>query len=148
MGLRFRRSLKLLPGLRVSVGLRGASLSTGVRGASLNFGRQGVHANVGLPGTGISVRQKLASPKLSVLSPRNNVIEEVESTHTLRLKLDLDEDGRLEIRTPEGLQLPPAVERIVRQDGEGELRAWLEEECANRNGRADALSTLHEDVPA
>ena len=54
MGFRFRRSVKLLPGVRVNFGKRGASVSVGVRGAHVTYGPTGRRTTVGLPGTGIS----------------------------------------------------------------------------------------------
>jgi len=54
MGFRFRRSVKLFPGVRMNVGLRGASLSVGGRGATMNLSRRGVRNTFGIPGTGIS----------------------------------------------------------------------------------------------
>lgn len=59
MGFRFRKTIKLAPGLRLNLGTRGASLSAGPRGASVTFGRNGVFGNVGIPGTGISYRTRL-----------------------------------------------------------------------------------------
>ena len=54
MPLRFRRSIRILPGLRVNLGKRGASVSVGVRGAHVTFGKTGTRTTVGLPGTGVS----------------------------------------------------------------------------------------------
>jgi hypothetical protein len=54
VGLRFRKSFKIAPGVRWNVGLRGSSLSVGRRGATLNFSRRGTRATVGIPGTGLS----------------------------------------------------------------------------------------------
>ena len=59
MGLRFRKSAKLLPGVRVNLSKSGASLSVGQRGASVSFGKRGTHANVGMPGTGLSYRTRV-----------------------------------------------------------------------------------------
>lgn len=50
MGLIFRKRVKILPGLTVNLGKRGASVNISSRGA---------HANVGIPGTGISYRTRL-----------------------------------------------------------------------------------------
>lgn len=52
--LRFRRSFRIGPGLRLNIGKRGASLSAGVRGAHVTVGKDGVRTTVGIPGTGIS----------------------------------------------------------------------------------------------
>jgi Protein of unknown function (DUF4236) len=54
MGFRFRRSIKLLPGIRLNIGKRGVSTSIGVRGVHVTFGKTGTRTTVGLPGSGIS----------------------------------------------------------------------------------------------
>jgi len=54
MGFRFRRSIKLFPGLRLNIGKRGVSTSIGVRGAHVTFGRTGTRTTAGLPGSGMS----------------------------------------------------------------------------------------------
>jgi hypothetical protein len=54
MGFRFRRSVKILPGVRLTLSRSGVSTSVGGRGAWLTFGRRGTRATVGLPGSGIS----------------------------------------------------------------------------------------------
>jgi hypothetical protein len=54
MGFRFRRSVKLFPGLRLNFGKRGISASIGVRGAHVTYGPTGTRTTVGLPGTGLS----------------------------------------------------------------------------------------------
>jgi hypothetical protein len=51
---RFRRSVKILPGIRLNIGKRGVSTSIGVRGAHVTFGRTGTRTAVGLPGSGLS----------------------------------------------------------------------------------------------
>jgi len=59
VGFRFRRSIKLLPGVRVNLGAKSASVSLGRRGASVNIGKRGVRANVGIPGTGMSWSERI-----------------------------------------------------------------------------------------
>lgn len=55
MGWRYRRRLRLAPGLWLNLGKTGiTSVSAGVRGARLTWGRRGRRASVGLPGSGIS----------------------------------------------------------------------------------------------
>lgn len=54
MGFRFRRSIKLFPGLRLNFGKRGISASIGVRGAHVTYGPTGTRTTVGLPGSGLS----------------------------------------------------------------------------------------------
>jgi hypothetical protein len=65
MGWRFRRSVKVLPGVRLNLSKSGLSTTIGVRGASVNIGNRGSYLNVGLPGTGLSYRQRIGSTQTS-----------------------------------------------------------------------------------
>jgi len=59
MGFRFRKRIKVAPGLTFNFGKRGVSTTIGKLGASVNIGPQGSHLNVGLHGTGVSFREKI-----------------------------------------------------------------------------------------
>ncbi len=54
MGFRFRKSIRILPGVRLNVGNRSSSVSLGGRGLTFNVGKKGTRTTVGLPGTGLS----------------------------------------------------------------------------------------------
>ena len=54
MPFRFRRSIRIVPGLRLNVGRRGLSASVGGREGHVSAGTGGVRATADLPGTGIS----------------------------------------------------------------------------------------------
>ena len=55
MSFRFRKSIKLLPGLKINLTHKGiSSASIGKPGASLNIGKKGTRTSVGIPGTGLS----------------------------------------------------------------------------------------------
>ena len=71
MGFRFRRSIKILPGIRLSFGKRGISTSIGVRGAHVTFGKSGTRTTVGLPGSGLSFTHldKQRRERLVTLAP-------------------------------------------------------------------------------
>jgi len=62
MGFRFRKSVKILPGVRLNFSKSGVSTTIGVRGASVNFGKRGTYLNTRIPGTGISRRERIGSP--------------------------------------------------------------------------------------
>ena len=68
MGLRFRRSVKLFPGVRLNFSRSGISTTVGVRGAGLTFGPRGTYAHVGVPGSGLSYRTKV-SPSAKPVRP-------------------------------------------------------------------------------
>lgn len=60
MGFRFRRSVRLFPGVRLNFSASGVSTSIGIRGASVTVSPRGSHLNLGIPGTGISYRESLS----------------------------------------------------------------------------------------
>lgn len=59
---RFRRRIKLLPGIRVNVSKTGASISAGPRGLTTNISRRGIRNTVGIPGTGLSYTWQQTPP--------------------------------------------------------------------------------------
>ena|SRR5215216_1556955 len=54
MPVRFRRSFKIFPGVKVNMSKGGVSFTVGTKGYHLNFSKRGVRQTVGLPGSGIS----------------------------------------------------------------------------------------------
>lgn len=61
MGFRFRKSFRVIPGVRVNLTTRGVSTTLGPRGFSVNVSPRGAHLNVGIPGTGLTSRHRLAA---------------------------------------------------------------------------------------
>jgi hypothetical protein len=61
VGWRFRRTVKILPGVRLNLSRSGISTTLGPNGASINLGKRGTRTTVGIPGTGIS-HSSLMSP--------------------------------------------------------------------------------------
>jgi hypothetical protein len=54
MGFRFRKSVKIAPGVKINLSKSGGSLSLGGRGATVNISSRGVRSTYSIPGTGIS----------------------------------------------------------------------------------------------
>lgn len=55
MGLNFRKSFRIAPGVRLNVGKKGiSSISVGGKGARVSVGKKGVRSTVSAPGTGFS----------------------------------------------------------------------------------------------
>ncbi len=53
MSLRFRRSLRIAPGVCLNLGMRGVGLSVGPRGLHVGVNRRGMYGSAGIPGTGL-----------------------------------------------------------------------------------------------
>lgn len=62
MSWRFRKSFKVIPGVRLNLTARGLSATLGAAPFSVNIGPRGVYRNVSIPGTGIWDRQRIGGP--------------------------------------------------------------------------------------
>ena len=86
MGFKFRRSVKIMPGVKLNFSKRGVSTTFGVKGARYTMGSGGRRtASVGIPGTGISyvtTRNKHTARKVS-----QNAVGYYSKTTTLILCL-------------------------------------------------------------
>ena len=58
MSFRFRKRIRLFPGLWINLSKKGGSLSVGGHDLTANISKKGVRETVGLPGTGISYQTK------------------------------------------------------------------------------------------
>lgn len=59
MGWRFRRRIKICPGLYLNISKSGFGLNIGTKGANVSLGPKGSYVNTGFPGTGIYRRDRL-----------------------------------------------------------------------------------------
>ncbi len=147
MSLRFRRSVRLAPGVRLDLGLRGPSLSVGPRGIGVTVGPAGVTTHAGIPGSGLSYRTSAplsgASQALpaAALPPGSQAVG--ADQYKVGVALDLDANGRLTVAAADGSPLDPRVERKIREDHRDRLEAWLASKCAEINAEFDQLLTIH-----
>jgi hypothetical protein len=68
MGLRFRKSIKIVPGVRLNVGLKRASFSFGGRGFTYNIGSKGSRVTVSIPGSGLSYSTNVPQNPIGLLA--------------------------------------------------------------------------------
>lgn len=62
MSWRFRKSFKVIPGVRLNLTRNGLSATLGAAPFSVNVGPKGTYANMSIPGTGIWDRERLDAP--------------------------------------------------------------------------------------
>ncbi|WP_295888191.1 DUF4236 domain-containing protein [uncultured Thiohalocapsa sp.] len=157
MGFRFRRSLRIAPGIRLNFGKRSMSLSLGPRGASVTIGGRGTHANVGLPGTGLSYRHRLDSPGGQRRAERHRARERREQVHTearqraaalTDVTLALGDRGELLVTDRQGAPLSRAHRRLLWKQHGDAITAWLHERMDSINGDVGLLADIHLDTPA
>lgn len=64
MGTRFRKSIKIAPGVKINVGKKSVGLSVGGKHAGMSFNsKTGTRARVSAPGTGLSYSTKVGGKK-------------------------------------------------------------------------------------
>ena len=76
MGIRFRKRVKILPGVTINFSKSGASTTIGGKGGSVNIGKDGVYGNAGIPGTGIYAREKLSGDRANSRKSRKQQYKE------------------------------------------------------------------------
>lgn len=66
MGLNFRKSIKILPGVKLNLSKSGVGLSTGVKGARVSLNSKGqARTTLGIPGTGIYYTKQVSAKKIA-----------------------------------------------------------------------------------
>ena len=65
MGFRFRKRIKIAPGVYINLSKSGVSTTLGKSGASVNISKKGTRGTVGLPGTGMSYSSQLSQSAAS-----------------------------------------------------------------------------------
>lgn len=144
MGFRFRKSIKIAPGLRLNISKGGVSMSAGVRGASMSVGKRGVYGNVGLAGTGISYRQRLDNPPTRVKRTRDT---DMLNDGPISMNIKLGDDGRVDLVDHLDNPLSAKHQRLFwAQEGET-FRQWLEDRAREINGDMALFTAIHLDSP-
>ena len=145
MALRFRKSVKILPGIRVNFGLKGASVRVGARGASVSIGKQGVYGNVSIPGTGISFREKISNNSRNErVLKQQRVSEQVQTT--VGVILSLLDDGNITYKDENENFLDKKIVTKIWQQQADVVKNWLENEVEKINDM-DLITTIHYDMP-
>lgn len=54
MPIRFHRSIKIMPGVKLNLSKSGVSTTVGPRGVHFTFSKRGIRRSIGIPGTGLS----------------------------------------------------------------------------------------------
>ena len=142
MAFRFRKSVKLAPGIRLSLGKRGLGLNVGRRGASISIGQRGVYSNVGIPGTGISFRQKLSG------SSRKRARKVTASTHVVEhnIKIDIDESGAILFKDANGNVLPKRLITLAKQQLGDTIHTLVQKKCEEINKEIESVGEIHFDT--
>lgn len=145
MGIRFRKRIKLAPGLHLNLSGSGLSLSAGPRGASMTFGgRGGTYMNTGIPGTGLYARERVgAAPRAS-----NSRASGGSRTVTMSIKISVEDDGTVTFRDQAGNLLDERLVKQAKEQQKAAIQGLMQTACDEINGNIDALEQIHHATPA
>lgn len=127
MGMRFRRSVKIAPGVRWNVGMKSSSFSIGPRGCTYNVSTKGN-------------RSKNASSLQS-----NSSIKQVNA----ELNLGVFPDGELAIKERNGElnKIDPKVMKLIRGQQHAKVEEWLYAVCKQENEELESIRYIHLRTP-
>jgi Protein of unknown function (DUF4236) len=142
MGLRFRKSFKLAPGVRLNLSGSGIGLAVGPRGASLSFGSRGTYLNAGIPGTGISARQRVGSSRAG--SRDSNV----DAPSEIAIKVSVSDDGTILFSDQHGQPLSDSIVRAAKRQQGDAIRQLIQSKCDAINRQIESVGEIHLSTPS
>ncbi|EEL78975.1 DUF4236 domain-containing protein [Bacillus cereus group sp. Sample62] len=63
MGFKFRKSIKVAPGVKINLSSKGVGMSVGGKGARVSVGPSGTRLTSSIPGTGFSYEKRISNKK-------------------------------------------------------------------------------------
>lgn len=135
MGVLFRKSIKLAPGIRMNFSGSGVSWTLGPRGASIGIGKRGTYLNTGIPGTGFYSRQRLAPS-----APNQQSDSQVR---TLSIKASISDDGVLSFEDAEGNPLSETYIATAKKQQGDKIKALIQQKCDELNAQIESLAEIH-----
>jgi hypothetical protein len=142
MAIRFRKSFKLAPGVRMNLSGGGMSWSVGPRGASVGIGKRGTYLNTGIPGTGLSARQKIGGAQSSASSRSSN--EKV----AFAISISVSDDGTIAFKDNNGNPLPEKLITMAKKQQGDAIRNLIQGKCDEINQAIDSVGELHFSTPS
>jgi hypothetical protein len=139
--MRFRRSVKLAPGLRLNFSGSGMSVSAGPRGASVSFGKRGTYLNSGIPGTGLYSRTRLDAPPSRSSTPGREMV-------SVTINATVLDDGTFRFTDAHGEPLSDYAINKAKQQQASALRGFMEQKCDEINAATEALGEIHRHTPS
>ena len=144
MALRFRRSIKLAPGIRMNLSKSGMSWTLGPRGATVGIGKRGARVNTSF--MGFSSSQNLYKP-----APRqrqSTTPQPASAPRTISLTCGVTDDGVLTFHDEDGNPLNESMVEQAKKQNREAIQGLIQRKCDEINGELDTLATIHLDTPS
>ncbi|WP_367280376.1 DUF4236 domain-containing protein [Sulfuricaulis sp.] len=140
MGLRFRRSVKLAPGIRMNFSGSGISWTLGPRGASVGIGKRGTYLNSGIPGTGFYARERIGGSGAGSRA-------RASSYSSMSVTVGVTDDGTVYFRDADGNPLAEHLINAAKKQQGDAIRDLIQKKCDEINAQIEALGEMHVHTP-
>ena len=143
MGIRFRKRIRLAPGLHLNLSGRGLSLSAGPRGASMTFGSKGTYLNAGIPGSGLYARERIGAAG----EASQNRASSEDGTVLMSVSISVEDDGTVVFCDKDGTPLDERLIKQVKEQHKDKVYGLMETACSEINGHIETLEQIHYATP-
>jgi hypothetical protein len=140
MAIRFRKSIKLAPGIRMNLSGAGVGWTLGPRGATVGISKRGARLNTSF--MGFSSSQKMSGPSRSS-SPAIKKPSSIEVT----LSCSVDNTGNLHFKDSQGNNLPEHLVEAVKKKNREVILKLIQRKCDDINESIEHLGRIHLDTP-
>lgn len=146
--LRFRRSVRLAPGVRLNFSGSGISATVGGRGHSVNFGRRGTYLNAGIPGTGLYMRERIGNGGHNTPLRVSQPVGRSAPQHAqMQVNIRLDESGVLHFEDGTGNPLPDNLIKKAKTQQREVIRGLLERQAKGVNDEIGHVENIGLETP-
>lgn len=138
--MRYRRSIRIMKGVRLNFSASGASLTVGPRGASINVGPKGTYLNTGIPGTGLYNRTRLDT------ATGAGGIGTQQSVQRMSITIHRDDLGNFSIRDENGDEITDEslLRKIKRLDAyKAQVAAMSERFATEKNSETSEFVEIY-----
>lgn len=136
MGFRFKKVIKIAPGVKLNISKSGVSTSFGGRGASLNVGKNGVKGTLGIPGSGLSYSKQLMSNSTRIPHSQSQPLP-------VPADIILNEQGKPVFVDGYNSPFPSPIQTKLKQQYTNELQLFLEEKKNEINHISNEIENIH-----
>jgi Protein of unknown function (DUF4236) len=146
--MRFRRSVKLAPGVKMNFSNSGVSWTLGPRGANVNIGKRGTFLNGSIPGTGFSDRSRLTGgTSVGRDAPSTAQRGEVRRTIKQTAVVEVQQDGSVTFKDESGSPLSAEWIARAKTQASDSIAQLLKTTSDKMNSDVNAIVDIHTTTP-
>ena len=147
MSLRFRKSIKLAPSVRLNFSGSGTSWTFGPRGASIGVGSRGTYLNTGIPGTGLFSRTRLTGGDSPGALGSSHTSSAPPEGSKVEMTCSLNDDGVMTFKDANGDPVSERIVEIAKKQNREAIQGLIQTKCDQINDQVEVLGRLHLNTP-